>query len=628
MDETLPPKIPLPSPGILSPARGRAEAETAEIDAEALNLIGSYRVVKKLGIGGMGVVYKCEDEVLKRFVAIKVLRQKYAGDEHYRRRFHREAQTIASLSHPSVAHVYGMGEVERPGAPPGRLAGEPLVPLIYIVMEYVDGPSVESLLQIEGRLSLERAASMVRDTALGLKEALSKGIVHRDVKPSNLLVTASGAIKIVDFGLAKELGGQNSMTDEGMVVGTPHYISPEQGRGRPVDHRSDIYSLGATFYHMATGRPPFEGTSQVSVIVAHVNDDPPPPHEIVPSLPEAASRVILRMMAKSYEARYQTYGELIDDIDRLLEKKLDGKPAGLARQPTPETSLLSPLPGRAPVPGRERKWPRRVAALALLFVLAGAYLLWSGTPPPTDPKALAGLGGWLQKPDPAHDVLIMSFAQPPEERSPLESWRRLIVPAASSSPEADRPHLAAGALRWSTFSAPFACGLAFERIDEAQVSIGATSGTFDLGVAIVDPLGSERRYLLLRLRPADANPEPVVAFQNGEAVPIKGAAGGPEGEAAGLPPVPRLIQGPFDVHLRFENLASKGTRLRLRISKQSASRPLYQAACDLDGTDWPSGVLVLQTPSPVGPFTVALERVLISGRLAAQPIVEEVPWRS
>src|SRR5688572_26555 len=248
MDETLPPSLPVPTGGT-----SRPRALPLEVDGAPPERIGPYRVIERLGVGGMGVVYKCHDETLNRHVALKVLQQKFASDEHYRRRFHREARTIASLSHPAIAHVYGIGE--SPSA-----AG----PVIYIIMELVDGPSAETVIQREGALPLERAALLVRDTALGLEAAFAKGIVHRDVKPSNLLVTGGGSVKIVDFGLAKEIGSENSMTAEGIVLGTPHFISPEQGRGRPVDHRSDIYSLGATLYNLVTGHPPFDGASQVS----------------------------------------------------------------------------------------------------------------------------------------------------------------------------------------------------------------------------------------------------------------------------------------------------------------------------------------------------------------------------
>src|SRR5688572_16949328 len=212
MDETLPPSLPVPTGGT-----SRPRALPLEVDGAPPERIGPYRVIERLGVGGMGVVYKCHDETLNRHVALKVLQQKFASDEHYRRRFHREARTIASLSHPAIAHVYGIGEVE-------SVSG----PVVYILMELVAGPSVETLLQRDGALPVARALDLVRDTARGLDAAFAKGIVHRDIKPSNLLVTPSGGVKIVDFGLAKEVGGENSMTAEGIVLGTPHYISPEQ----------------------------------------------------------------------------------------------------------------------------------------------------------------------------------------------------------------------------------------------------------------------------------------------------------------------------------------------------------------------------------------------------------------
>ncbi|HVR75956.1 MAG TPA: serine/threonine-protein kinase [Planctomycetota bacterium] len=606
MDETLPPQNPFPSKSA-PPSRLAAATSAAGAAEDLLSEIGPYKVVERLGEGGMGVVYKCRDEPLRRFVAVKVLRRKFAEDEVYRRRFQREAQTIASLSHPAVAHIYGIGEMEGPS---GRL--------LYIAMELVDGLSVEKILERDGSFPLERAAALIREAALGLAVAHQKGIVHRDIKPSNLLVTESGCLKIVDFGLAKVLSGDNSITDEGIVMGTPHYISPEQGRGRPVDHRSDIYSLGATFYHMVTGRPPFEGGSQISVIVSHVNDAPRAPHEVDPGLPPAVSRVILRMIAKSPAARHETYGEVLLDIDALLVKSGETRP------------LAAPRPaGREPRPLRRRvAWASAIFIAATLASIAGAVAGWP--PPPIDATTQEALGTWCRQSG-GRDVLDMNFADLPVDRAAEEARRRLIAVEGGDSSLKGRPQIEEGALRWEGFSEPFACGLAFERIDEMQIAVGATSGAFDLGLSLVDPAGSERRHLSLRLRPADAEATtaPLVARRNGEEEPILAVAGSAPGDSPRpeMPPIPRLGQGPFQVFLELAVIGGR-TRVSVRIDRKGGV-PVYHGSRDLEGVDWASGVLVIQTSTPRStPFSASLQRVVIAGALAPNALVESLPWRS
>jgi tRNA A-37 threonylcarbamoyl transferase component Bud32 len=601
-DETLPPQNPFPGS---STAKGSTRGAPSPADGaeERLTTLGPYRVVEKLGSGGMGVVYKCDEPALRRFVAIKVLRGKFSNDEGYRRRFVREAQTIASLSHPAIAHVYGIGEVdERTGK------------LLYIVMEHVDGESIEHILERDDKVPVERALSLVRQTALGLRAAHAKGIVHRDVKPSNLLVDSQGSVKIVDFGLAKDLGNANSITDEGIVMGTPHYISPEQGRGWVVDHRSDIYSLGATFYHMVTGHPPFEGSSQVSVIVSHVNDAPPAPHEVEREIPPVISRVILRMMAKSATGRYGTYDELLEDLERLERGEVPAADASAA-----ESKEAPPV--RATSPRSRRRRILVSAAVAALAIAVGAAA-WRAViqPPRLAAEKRAAYGGWIRERDDGSILLNMDFTTPPEERAGKESWRSLLVLSGSAASDPGKPTLDGGVLRWDSFEKPFCCGLDFERVDEVQVHLGASSGSFDWGVAIVDPRGSQRRFLLFRLRPTAETLRPILAMRGHEAEPA------PSLDA--LPPVPRRWgEGPCSAFLEFQRVGAS-TRIAVRIDRQRDGRHLYQAACELPGVDWASGVVVIQTMSPQKPFSASLQRLAMVGRLASPPGVEEVPWRS
>jgi len=595
-DETLPPSKPFPSSSTGSGGGISVGAKTPEPGEEALTSIGPYEVVEKLGSGGMGVVYKCHDASLRRFVAVKVLRKKFSGDKSYQRRFRREAQTIASLSHSCVAHVYGIGEV-----------GTEADPLLYIVMEHVDGPSVERLLAQETKLPVDRALSIVRDTALGLKAAHAKGIVHRDIKPSNLLVTGDGTVKIVDFGLAKELTSPNSFTDEGVVMGTPHYISPEQGRGRGVDHRSDIYSLGATFYHLVTGKPPFEGSSQVSVIVSHVNDEPPAPSTVERSVTEPCSRLILKMMAKSTETRHQSYDELLADLDAV------------GRGQSPLGANWAALETQALKPGRIRRRTLGWAAAGLLGAAAAVVSVMLLLPPPAlDAEKRQAYGAWLKDREDGGVVLDMDFASLPAEMPGRESWRSLLLPPREPQTQAAPPDVRGGALRWDSYDRPFACGLRFDLIDEVQVEVGASS-SFDLGLAIVDPLTRGGRHLLLRLRPSEETQDPLVAVRGGERVMS------PE---ARLKAIPRLLGlGPCAIFLEMKD-EPQGTRVTVRLERKKDGSHVFEGSCMLPGQGWRTGVVVLQTQSPVKPFSAALDRVLIAGRLARPASVEEVPWRS
>lgn len=623
MDETLPPRNIFPSPG--STEGPGSDSFPTDLEGEELTRIGPYEVVERLGVGGMGVVYKCRDEALKRFVAVKVIRPKYARDESYRQRFQREAQTVASISHPSVAHVYGIGEF-----PLGDDS------LIYIAMEYVDGPSVETLLQLRKALEPKEAVQLVRETALGLREALSRDIVHRDIKPSNLLVTPAGSVKIVDFGLAKGLRAQNSMTDVGVVLGTPHYISPEQGRGRPVDHRSDIYSLGATFFHMLTGHPPFEGDSQVSVIVAHVNDEPTPPHLVSDTVNLPTSRVVLRMMAKSTDSRYATYDQLIEDLE-AIEQDREPLHAGGPLEPGATRPHLADPQTRTWL---SLRWAAALVLVVVMSVVMGGLLLdlasSSGQPPPL------WLGNWYRTLDGGQELVSLNFSNPPEGPPGTEVWRAALKIPTASSAESRPPQLVDGTLRWENYSRPIACSVAFERIDEIRLLVGLTRGTFDVGLILADPAGAEKRHLLLGLRPTEITPSPVLALRNNHEIPAyrlplepAGAASGETtaeggiGEAPGTlqRPVPRLGQGPYEIFLAFQT-DTETTVVQVRITRRQATLPLYQARLELAGTDWASGVVVLHTPSPVKPFLVALDRWQISGRLRRGSTVEKIPWRS
>jgi beta-lactam-binding protein with PASTA domain/tRNA A-37 threonylcarbamoyl transferase component Bud32 len=267
---------------------------------------GRYELDGVVGRGGMAEVYRARDLRLDRIVAIKTLRPDLARDQTFQARFRREAQSAASLNHPSIVAVYDTGEDMATG-----------VPVPYIVMEYVDGRTVRDLL-IEGqRLLPDRVLDITDGILRALEYSHQAGIVHRDIKPGNVMVTRNGDIKVMDFGIARAMNdSQATMTQTAQVIGTAQYLSPEQARGERVDARSDLYSTGCLMYELLVGRPPFTGDSPVAIAYQHVRENPIPPSHIDPALPPWADSIVLRAMAKSPNDRYQSAAEMQADIQR------------------------------------------------------------------------------------------------------------------------------------------------------------------------------------------------------------------------------------------------------------------------------------------------------------------------
>ena len=263
--------------------------------------LGPYEIRGTIGAGGMGVVYLAWDARLHRNVAVKTLHPAFAVDAVARERFLREARAAGAVSHPNVTQIHDIGEDD----------GRP-----YFAMEYLEGQSVQEMLDERGTIAPEVALSIARQAAVGLRAAAERGIVHRDVKPSNLFWTKDGTLKVTDFGLAKQLLADSKLTSDGQFFGTPNYISPEQAGGGRADARSDIYSLGATLYEMVAGRPPFVGDSPLTVVMQHLRDPVPPVRQSNPAVPIAIATLIHRMLSKSPSARPQDYDDLMRHIDR------------------------------------------------------------------------------------------------------------------------------------------------------------------------------------------------------------------------------------------------------------------------------------------------------------------------
>src|ERR1700743_2060052 len=269
---------------------------------------GRYELDGVVGRGGMAEVYRAHDIRLDRVVAIKTRRTDRARDQTFQARFRREAQSAASLNNPTILAVYDTGEDLSTG-----------VPVPFIVMEFVDGRTVRDLL-IEGhRLLPERTLEIVSGTLRALDYSHQSGIVHRDIKPGNVMVTRNGDIKVMDFGIARAMSdNQATMTQTAQVIGTAQYLSPEQARGERVDARSDLYSTGCLMYELLTGRPPFTGDSPVAIAYQHVRENPVPPTVVDPDIPPWADAIVLKAMAKAAGDRYQSAAEMRMDVQRAM----------------------------------------------------------------------------------------------------------------------------------------------------------------------------------------------------------------------------------------------------------------------------------------------------------------------
>ena len=268
---------------------------------------GRYRLERKLGSGGMADVWLAEDQELGRKVAIKMLHERYANDTQFVERFRREATHAAGLSHPNVVSIFDRGETD--GS-------------YYIVMEYVEGRTLKELLVTRGPCPVPVAISYVRQVLAALRYAHRNGIVHRDIKPHNVLVDHEGRVKVADFGIAR--AGSSQMTEAGSIIGTAQYLSPEQARGAPVDESSDLYSTGIVLYELLTGDLPFNGETPVEIAMKHLSQVPSAPSSIRPEIPRDLDLVVLRALAKEPAERYRSAKEM----DRDLELVGRGEPVG------------------------------------------------------------------------------------------------------------------------------------------------------------------------------------------------------------------------------------------------------------------------------------------------------------
>jgi tRNA A-37 threonylcarbamoyl transferase component Bud32 len=355
------------------------------VTAEVLG--NRYELGRLIGAGGMADVYEGRDRVLGRRVAVKIPHPQLARDPAFLARFRREAEMAASLTHPGVVAVYDSGQDDATS---------------YMVMEYVEGDTLAAVLRAEGALEPDRAADLAIAVCAALGAAHAKGLIHRDVKPSNVMLARDGRVKVMDFGVARTLTASMTLTGSAGIVGTAKYMSPEQARGAAVDARSDLYSLGVCLYECLAGRPPFEGDSPVVLATRHAYAAPPPLRELRPDLPAGYETVTARAMAKDPAGRYQTAADLADD----LRSAKAGRPVAAPRPLEPVAPLAAPgptpsepVPAGAAVAGGPARSKRSASGLLRwpvvlgLAVLAGVALFLAGGPPSARPGAQGQLGG-------------------------------------------------------------------------------------------------------------------------------------------------------------------------------------------------------------------------------------------
>ncbi len=324
-----------------------------------------YKIIEKIGGGGMADVYRAEDLVLGRTVALKILHKQFATDAGFLERFRREARAAAKLSHPNIVSIYDVGEDKG---------------IYFIVMEYVPGVTLKKIIQKDAPLSTEKTVHIAMQIAKAMEFAHNNEIIHRDIKPQNVIITDNGEIKVTDFGIARA-GSTSTMTRTGAILGTAHYISPEQAQGSIVGPTTDIYSLGVVMYEMATGELPFRGENPVAVALKHINETPIPPRNVFADLPVSLEAVIMKAMAKNPNERYRSADELREDLKRVIEGlpvKVMGTAVPGGGDPSDMTRTMAASERRPP--SRQPRKPKKgliagiIIVVVLLIIGLGALL--------------------------------------------------------------------------------------------------------------------------------------------------------------------------------------------------------------------------------------------------------------
>ncbi len=361
---------------------GQTAAESALVQRLNQAFSGKYRIERKLGSGGMGEIFEARHIALGSSVAIKVLSSPLNRNEELIRRFFREARSAAALKHPNIINIQDVGEVDG---------------LHYLVMDYVDGQDLKSFIRANPHVDPRQAIDIISQIGRALAYAHSRGVVHRDIKPANIMIDRHGTALVMDFGIAKVRDSTTQLTQEGTLIGTPHYMSPEQCRGEEVTAQSDIYSLGVVVYQLLAGRVPFEGGDSLSIIYQHINVDPFPLGELRGHLPEGLIRVVHRMLEKDLAKRYTDADVLVADLEQLKDEiQVErGRTATRLAPPiatsaseldltTPMPRPMKPSPAPASPPTATPKWRTYLLLGVAAVVLAGGTLaFWRARRPAT-----------------------------------------------------------------------------------------------------------------------------------------------------------------------------------------------------------------------------------------------------
>jgi beta-lactam-binding protein with PASTA domain/tRNA A-37 threonylcarbamoyl transferase component Bud32 len=402
-------------------------------DITGRKVLNRYKLIEKLGGGGMSVVWKAYDLVLDRNVALKVLRPEMSEDEEFIRRFRREAQSVASLSHPNIVNIYDVGEDRG---------------LYFIVMELIEGETLRDKLKREGALDTTEALEIASQICEALSHAHNRRIIHRDIKPQNILLTKNGHVKVADFGIARALGAI-STTSRDLVVGSAPYLSPEQAKNGVVSNRSDIYSLGVVLFEMLTGKQPFAGDSPVAVALQHVQSEPPPIRKVKPSLPERVANVVTKALKKNPEERFSSVDEMRREMGFILAKAGWDPAPGTAREDAPASGGPEEDDDVVARPQKKRRGlslgTKVFLVVAVIAVAMGGYALklfrdWMDVPLVTVPE-LAGklfvqaqeeskrlglvlmVSGWRNDPEVPANVIISQSPLPGEQvKQGREIW--------------------------------------------------------------------------------------------------------------------------------------------------------------------------------------------------------------
>src|SRR5690554_2552293 len=335
-------------------------------------LVNRYEILEKIGDGGMALVYSAKDHLLNRTVGVKILRSQFADDVQFIERFRREARSAASLSHANIVNIYDVGETDE---------------VHFIVMEFVQGDNLHDLIKQNRRFSQEFIINVGKQIAMGLAHAYYHGIIHRDIKPHNILITPEGRVKVTDFGIAQAMSATN-LTQTGMVLGSVHYFSPEQATGTNVQAASDLYSLGIVLYEMIAGHPPFKGDSPISIALKHIQDNPLPLRDVRPDLDSELEDLVLKLLNKDPKKRAGNAEEVVRAFQRI-ERRLEMAQHGEGQEPGDQTMPL-PVAGqsteggldlagrkkRSKKKGKKTEGARRsskgLIILVILLILGGA----------------------------------------------------------------------------------------------------------------------------------------------------------------------------------------------------------------------------------------------------------------